>query len=185
MSPRDLLLLLPPGVVALSLACLPGAVTAEAETRLAAVPSAEWSTPDEPAPLDVASPRIRAAPPRPGNPLWAIPLGSLRESRERPIFLPSRRRPVPAVSGPPRASAPAPAVAAAPPTLALVGVIANETDSIGIFRDTLTNDHIRLRPGEAHQSWLLRELRRSEAIFEGADESSVVISLPRPLAAPR
>src|SRR5262245_13797637 len=37
-----------------------------------------------------------------GNPLWAIPMSSLPVTRERPLFLPSRRPPAaPAVAGPP------------------------------------------------------------------------------------
>src|SRR5262245_34049779 len=40
-----------------------------------------------------------------GNPLWAIPLESLNVTRERPIFLPSRRPPAPQVVASP---APAP-----------------------------------------------------------------------------
>src|SRR5262249_53698680 len=40
-----------------------------------------------------------------GNPLWAIPLRSLSATRERPIFLPSRRPPAPRVVASP---APAP-----------------------------------------------------------------------------
>lgn len=37
----------------------------------------------------------------PANPLWAIPLKQLSNTRERPIFSPSRRPPAPAVAGPP------------------------------------------------------------------------------------
>src|SRR5450631_3845625 len=33
-----------------------------------------------------------------GNPLWGVPLQSLSATRERPIFLPSRRPPAPAVA---------------------------------------------------------------------------------------
>src|SRR5438445_6924776 len=41
---------------------------------------------------------IAAGEPAPsGNPLWGVPLKSLSASRERPIFLPSRRPPAPAV----------------------------------------------------------------------------------------
>jgi len=38
-----------------------------------------------------------------GNPLWAIPLDSLTITRDRPLFTPSRRAPVPAVAAVPRA----------------------------------------------------------------------------------
>ncbi len=52
------------------------------------------------APTRPARPR---GPSRPsGNPLWAIPLSSLTATRERPIFLPSRRAPAPAVAATPQ-----------------------------------------------------------------------------------
>jgi len=56
-----------------------------------------------------------------GNPLWAIPLASLNATRERPIFLPSRRAPAPVVAAPPPPPAPAPAPPPEPerPRLAL------------------------------------------------------------------
>src|SRR5436853_7887547 len=55
-----------------------------------------------PAPVDVAPtafPRAERPADPTGNPLWAIPLSSLTATRERPIFLPSRRAPAPAVAG--------------------------------------------------------------------------------------
>src|SRR5262245_28391744 len=67
--------------------------------------------PEASEPLDgspLAPPR-GAREPR-GNPLWAIPLELLSASRERPIFLPSRRPPAPIVAR----SAPAPQPVASP-----------------------------------------------------------------------
>src|SRR6478735_9031959 len=64
-----------------------------------------------PAPVDVtptAPPRAERPADPTGNPLWAIPLSSLTATRERPLFLPSRRAPAPAVAG-------TPAVVVAPP----------------------------------------------------------------------
>ena len=80
--------------------------------------------------------RARRAPERPadptGNPLWAIPLSSLTATRERPLFLPSRRAPAPAVAGTPVVVAPPPPPppAAEPeqPPLMLVGAIASDTE---------------------------------------------------------
>lgn len=123
-------------------------------------------------------------PPPTGNPLWAIPLGSLQEQRERPIFLPSRRRPRPAVTAaaPPK---PAPPPAAAPPPpkepppLALVGAILSDPDRIAVFRNEQTKEFIRMRVGEGHGTWVLRELSRTEAVFESQRET-VVLPMPRP-----
>ncbi|MDC7985323.1 hypothetical protein PQJ75_16440 [Rhodoplanes sp. TEM] len=72
--------------------------------------------------VDIAPPAVRAdgAPGRPaeaepparhGNPLWAIPLETLTETRARPLFSASRRPPPPIVAAAP----PAPPPAAPPP----------------------------------------------------------------------
>ena len=54
--------------------------------------------------------RGASALPRPqpgqGNPLWTIPLESLRETRDRPLFSATRRPPPPVVAEAPKASAP-------------------------------------------------------------------------------
>src|SRR5438552_8262323 len=63
-----------------------------------------------PAPVDIspgAPARVERSEPS-GNPLWAIPLSALTATRERPLFLPSRRAPAPAVAGTPVVAAPPP-----------------------------------------------------------------------------
>ena len=63
-----------------------------------------------PAPVDMSPrrpPRVERSDPS-GNPLWAIPLSALTATRERPLFLPSRRAPAPAVAGTPVVVAPPP-----------------------------------------------------------------------------
>ena len=69
----------------------------------------------------------------PANPLWAIPLKQLSNTRERPIFSPSRRPLASAVVGPPPAAAPVrvPPKPAGPqnPELSLVGTVIGEKES--------------------------------------------------------
>src|SRR3954451_20914176 len=68
-----------------------------------------------PAPVDVsptAPARVQQPADPSGNPLWAVPLSSLTATRERPIFLPSRR--APSLRCPHRASARSPSRRAAP-----------------------------------------------------------------------
>src|SRR5436305_1923241 len=63
-----------------------------------------------PAPVDItpaAPTRVERSDPS-GNPLWAIPLSALTATRERPLFLPSRRAPAPAVAGTPVVAVPPP-----------------------------------------------------------------------------
>jgi general secretion pathway protein N len=132
-----------------------------------------------------ASPQAPAARPereRSGNPLWAIPLSALTATRERPIFLPSRRAPAPALAGPPPvAPAPAAAPPAAPerPQLTLVGAVVGENGAIAIFLDTATNNVIRLRTGEGHGGWTLQSVKGREATFLRNRETAT-FSLPPP-----
>ncbi len=117
-----------------------------------------WATP---APIEVRpAPPKPAPPPRPlsANPLWAIPLATLSNTRERPIFSPSRRPPpaqTPVAVAAPPAPPPAPPRVERPP-LALVGTVAGDDESFGIFVDKATSTALRLKVGEDYQGWRLR-----------------------------
>jgi hypothetical protein len=135
-------------------------------------------------------PRVRSAPTAepggrelPANPLWAIPLKQLSNTRERPIFSPSRRPPTPAVAGPPppTAAVRVPAKSAGPqsPELALIGTVIGEKESIAVFVDETTKNAVRLRTGDAHKGWTLRSVQGREATLE-KDRESVLLSLPQP-----
>jgi hypothetical protein len=110
-----------------------------------------------------------------GNPLWMIPLETLSATRDRPIFLPSRRPP--AAPGP----SPVAAVAAAPaepdrPRLALLGTVIGQPESIAVFA-TETRGLVRLRPGQAYAGWTLHSVKLREAILH-KDSETVVLALP-------
>jgi general secretion pathway protein N len=134
------------------------------------------------------SPQAPARPERErsGNPLWAIPLSALTATRERPIFLPSRRAPAPAVAGPPPVVAtPVVAPPAAPdrPSLTLVGAVIGTNEGIAIFLDTSTNNVVRLRTGEGHGGWILQSVKGREATFQRNRETAT-FSLPPPGQSP-
>jgi general secretion pathway protein N len=117
-----------------------------------------------------------------GNPLWGIPLKSLTATRERPIFLPSRRAFAPAVAGPPPAPpppAPPPPKEPDRPRLALVGAVVGEAEGIAVFLDQTTQAIIRLRTGENHSGWILRSVRGREATLQ-KDRETVLLALPAP-----
>jgi general secretion pathway protein N len=117
-----------------------------------------------------------------GNPLWAIPMRLLSATRERPIFVPSRRPPAPAVAGPaPIEAAPPPPPPTGPdrPQLALVGAVAGGTEGIAVFIDETTRDIVRLRTGESHAGWVLRSVRGREATLEKGPETTI-LALPSP-----
>ena len=106
-----------------------------------------------------------------GNPLWSIPVTSLNASRERPIFSESRRPPAPAATPAAQASQPVQL------SLALVGAIASETQSVAIFVDSKTKGVVRLKPGESHFGWVLREVNaRTVTMQRGSTSTTLTIS---------
>ena len=128
-----------------------------------------------------------AAPqPQTGNPLWAVPLRSLSATRERPIFSPSRRPPPEAVvvaPAEPTPQAPRPVVAERP-SLALVGTIVGEGESIAIFYNPTTKMTIRLRLGQTDDTgWKLVAVDARTTLLE-KDRRSVTLALPAPGEAP-
>src|SRR5258705_1397609 len=115
-----------------------------------------------------------------GNPLWAIPLSRLTATREHPLFAPTRLPPtVVAVAKP----MPAPIVAPTPiepetPQLSLLGTIAGR-EKVGLFIDSASKTVLRLKAGENHKGWILRDVRpRQVELAKGLD--STILELPLP-----
>jgi general secretion pathway protein N len=140
------------------------------------------SSPAEP----VTSVRVTpaAVPERPlsANPLWAIPLTRLSGTRDRPIFSPSRRPPPPLVASEPAPTPPPPPPQKKelqPPPLSLVGTIASDEESFGIFLDHATKQALRLKIGEDYQGWKLRAVQGREVTME-KDRQQAVLTLPAP-----
>ncbi|WP_244486401.1 MULTISPECIES: hypothetical protein [Bradyrhizobium] len=140
-----------------------------------------------PASEPVTSVRVAPSPaptPRPlsANPLWGIPLTTLSNTRDRPVFSPSRRPP-PAVVAEPEVSKPVPPpprkVATEPPPLSLVGTISGDDESFGIFLDQSNKTALRLKIGDDFQGWKLRTIKAREATME-KDEHEAVLTLPQP-----
>jgi len=113
-----------------------------------------------------------------GNPLWAIPLRELSATRDRPIFSSSRRPPAPAIATAPY-EPPQLVKQTEPerPQLSLVGTIAGGKEGFGIFLDRLANTVLRLKIGEQHKGWTLREVRGRETIMEKGDKTTI-LALP-------
>lgn len=128
-----------------------------------------------------AQPAVQAKPTQSDNPLWGIPLKQLSNTRDRPIFSPSRRAPPPAVVGPPVAAvAPPPAKPKEPerPQLSLLGTILNGNDGFGIFMDQATKAPVRIRMGTAYRGWTLRSMQKGAATLE-KDQESVMLAFPK------
>jgi hypothetical protein len=150
------------------------------------ISSSVWEQSATPAPIVTVRPREAppAAPERilSPNPLWEIPLSNLSTTRERPIFSPSRRPPPPVVAAAPPPSAPPPPPKpprVERPQFSLVGTVAGEDESFGIFVDQTTKSALRLRIGEDYQGWILRAVQGREVTLE-RDQQVVVLSLPQP-----
>ncbi len=114
-----------------------------------------------------------------GNPLWAIPIGSLSITRDPPLFTSSRRPPAPAAVAPPVVQ---PKVAARPaepehPKLTLIGTVVGKTEGIGVFLDQSTQGFVRLKTGEQHSGWVLRSVKPRAATLE-KDHQTETLSLP-------
>jgi len=149
------------------------------ETRLGGPAAPRSSEP-------VTSVRVVAppsAPERPlsANPLWAIPLARLSGTRDRPLFSPSRRPP-PVVASEPAAAPPPPPPRKKeirPPPLSLVGTIASDDESFGIFLDQSTKQALRLKLGENYQGWKLLTIQGREVTME-MDQQAAILTLPQP-----
>lgn len=126
-----------------------------------------------------------SAPPR-GNPLWSIPLRALTETRERPLFSPSRRPLRPIIPAAPEPMQPPPPLAAAPaepqgPPLTLIGtVVGGRLDAgVALLLDATTNVVARARVGESASGWRVRAVAERSIIVEKSG-LSVTLALPDP-----
>jgi hypothetical protein len=115
------------------------------------------------------------------NPLWGMPLKQFSATRERPIFLPSRRPPAPLASTVTVAKVVAPPKPKEPeqPQLSLVGTIAGDDAKFGIFVEQATKNVLRLREGEEFQGWTLQSVQGRETAFR-KNKLTFVVALPRP-----
>lgn len=129
---------------------------------------------------------VRAEQQPSANPLWSIPLKQLSNTRERPIFSPSRRPPRPAVAAAPPVVAPPMQKPKEPdrPQLSLLGTIVNGYDGFGIFMDQATNAPVRIRIGAAYRGWTLRTIQAGSVALE-KDDLSVVLTFPKPATDPK
>jgi hypothetical protein len=113
------------------------------------------------------------------NPLWDIPMATLTNARERPIFSPSRRPPPPAVAQAPQVQQIAGANQPDRPLLTLVGTIAGIAEGIAIFEDENSKDIVRLRTGESHAGWTLTAVRAREVDLLH-NRRTTILAIPSP-----
>jgi hypothetical protein len=162
-----------------ALAATPPVVVVEPREDAIGLGYAAGPAASPPAVQSAPSPPLNAERVPSGNPLWAIPLRQLSATRDRPLFAPSRRPPPPVVAYQMASVPPPPPKPAEPekPRLSLVGTIAGGSEGIGVFIDSTSRSVLRLKMGEAHDGWVLREVRRREATLEKGRQT-VALSLP-------
>lgn len=109
-------------------------------------------------------------------------LANLRQTRERPLFVPGRRgieasEPAPVVAPPPAAE---PAEeAAAPLALVLRGIVAGPGVEMAILADPADSSVKRMKTGEEHDGWRLERVDRRTATFRrGEDEEVLTLKAP-------
>lgn len=120
-----------------------------------------------------------------GNPLWGIPVRTLTAARDRPIFSPSRRPPPPPIIVAPQVPPPPTSkpTETERPLLTLVGTVTGEQEAFGIFLDQTANKIVRLRLGDDHHGWILRQVRGREVLLQ-KDGETAFLALPPPGSKP-
>ncbi|SHN70612.1 hypothetical protein SAMN05444170_1786 [Bradyrhizobium erythrophlei] len=129
---------------------------------------------------------VDQAAPTPANPLWRLPLNQFSATLERPIFSPSRRPPPPAVtySAPVAVKQPPKPHEPERPTIALTGTIIGTDGYRGaVFRDTSSQEVLRLRVGENYHGWVLLLITSREARLV-KDGERALLELPKPDGTP-
>lgn len=118
-----------------------------------------------------------------GNPLWEISLDSLRETRERPLFAPSRRPPPSAAQPEPvvAAAPPPPAAAPDPPPFQLVGTLLGGKANLAILRNVGNQTTIKLWEGDSTSGWRAQKVSARQAVFE-KDGAAFTLQLLPPSA---
>jgi general secretion pathway protein N len=108
------------------------------------------------------------------NPLAAQPLDYLSATRDRPLFLRSRRPPAPPPSVVKRVEPPPPPIP--PPSVVLLGVVADDNGAFAIVRFESGNNVIRAHVGEEIEGWNVTEIE-SRRLVLSRDGRSVSFAL--------
>ena len=143
------------------------------------------STPPKPEATSAPTPGPAATP---GNPLWSIPLHALSTTRERPLFSPSRRPPVPVIAATPAPVVPRLSIAIKPaeperPPLALIGTVVSAEERVAILFNLTTRRAKQVSEGAEESGWRVRLVSARSVVME-KDDRSVTLDLSKPGAAP-
>jgi hypothetical protein len=147
------------------------AVGAHASTRALVVCAEASSAQARPAPdalTAIETPALSA------NPVARIPLDRLSVTRERPLFLPSRRPPSrrdpPAVARVEQATPPQTPVA--PPAVALFGIVVGDDGARAFITAGPAHRIVRVRPGDDVDGWRVSAITERRLVLSRSDLSA-------------
>jgi general secretion pathway protein N len=108
------------------------------------------------------------------NPLAAQPLDLLSDTRDRPLFSPTRRPPPP--PPPPVVERVAPPAPVPPPNVVLLGVVTDENGARAVVRSNSPDKVVRTRLGEFIDGWQVTQIEPRRLVLSH-DARSVSFAL--------
>jgi hypothetical protein len=114
------------------------------------------------------------------NPLAVHSLDRMSDTRDRPLFSPSRRPPPPP---PPSVNLPV-APPPPPPSLILLGTVLEADEARAIVRVAPRNDLIRVRFGEEIAGWKVTQIEPRKLVLSLGDRSATFTLFSAPAKAP-
>lgn len=132
---------------------------------------------------DEAAPADPAASAAAGGALAGIPLATLSATRDRPLFLPARRRPAPPpaqVALEPAPPPPLPVAQEPPPRLTLLGIIrSRKTGGAAVVLDETDHTSLSLKPGDDRHGWVVQAIDGNIVTLKNG-ERVVRLTYPEP-----
>lgn len=118
-----------------------------------------------------------------GGALADIPLATLSATRERPLFLPSRRPPQPLAQAEPppvMASAPPPRAEEPPPRFTLLGIIrSRKAGGAAVVLDEADHTSVSLKAGDDRHGWVVQAIDGTTVTLRNG-ERVVTLTYPEP-----
>jgi general secretion pathway protein N len=102
------------------------------------------------------------------NPLAAHPIDEFSETRDRPLFSPTRRPPAPVLASVSTIVAPPPPPLP-PPSVVLLGVVSDGNGALAMIRGGQKT--IRARLGEEIEGWLVTQIEARRLVLSHDDRS--------------
>lgn len=116
--------------------------------------------------------QLAEPPPTLRNPLAAYPFERLTETRDRPMFTPSRRGPAAPAPLPPPIVAQTPEEPAPPPNLVLAGVVVDQDGARAVVRDQGADKIVSLRLGDAIGEWRVQQIEPRRLVLALEDRTA-------------